>query len=165
MPHSDAASPATRALARAKVPHTLHAYGHDPANHHYGQEGVEQLGFSPDVMFKTLVVHLEGSGVRTPLAVAVVPVSRMLDLKAFASSMGAKKAALAEAADAERATGYIVGGISPLGQKKRLPTCVDASALDHDAMLVSGGRRGLSVELAPADLVRVTGAVTAAIAT
>lgn len=164
MPHSDAASPATKALARAKVKHTLHAYDHDPSNRHYGEEGVAQLGFSADVMFKTLVVHLEGSGVRTPLAVAVVPVSGMLDLKAFAAAMGAKKASMAEPDVAQRATGYIVGGISPLGQKKKLPTCVDSSALDHEVMLISGGRRGLSVELAPADLIRVIGATTAAIA-
>ncbi len=164
MPHSDAASPATRALARAKVKHTLHAYEHDPANHHYGEEGAAQLGFSPEVMFKTLVVKLEGSGVRNPLAIGVVPVSGMLDLKAIASAMGAKKATMADPADAQRATGYIVGGISPLGTKKRLPTCIDSSALSHDTMLVSGGRRGLSVELAPADLIRITGATTASIA-
>ncbi|AXE37430.1 Cys-tRNA(Pro) deacylase [Acidipropionibacterium virtanenii] len=164
MPHSDAASPATRALARAKVEHTLHAYEHDPTNHHYGEEGAARLGLPPEVMFKTLVVRLEGSGVPTPLAVGVVPVSGMLDLKAFAAAMGAKRATMADPADAQRATGYIVGGISPLGTRKRLPTCIDSSALDHDTMLVSGGRRGLSVELAPADLIRVIGASTAPIA-
>lgn len=164
MPHSDAASPATRALARAKVAHTLHSYDHDPENRHFGQEGAAKLGFDPDLMFKTLVVTLEGGGVRHLLAVAVVPVSHQLDLKAFAAAMGAKKAAMADPSLAERTSGYVVGGISPLGMRRALPTCIDSSALDHPTMLVSGGRRGLSVELAPADLVRVAGARTAAIA-
>lgn len=158
MPVSDSASPATRALARAGVHHVLHSYDHDPANHHFGDEGAAKLGFDPQVMLKTLVVELSPSG---RLAVGVVPVSRQLDLKAIASVMGAKKAALADPQQAERATGYVVGGISPLGQKRRLPICIDSDALTHPTVLVSGGRRGLSVELDPADLVAVTGARTA----
>ena len=146
MPASDSASAATKALAKAKIPHVLHSYDHDPSNHHFGDEGAAKLGFP--------------SG---KLAVAVVPVSRQLDLKAFASAVGAKKVAMADPAAAERATGYIVGGISPLGQKKRLPICIDESVLGQPRVLVSGGRRGLSVELSPSDLVTVTGAVTAKI--
>ncbi|MCQ8207698.1 aminoacyl-tRNA deacylase, partial [Cutibacterium acnes subsp. acnes] len=123
-------------------------------------EGAAKLGFDPSIMLKTLVVELVPSG---KLAVAVVPVSRQLDLKAFASAVGAKKVAMADPAAAERATGYIVGGISPLGQKKRLPICIDESVLGQPRVLVSGGRRGLSVELSPSNLVTVTGAVTAKI--
>lgn len=115
MPASDSASAATKALAKAKIPHVLHSYDHDPSNHHFGDEGAAKLGFDPSIMLKTLVVELVPSG---KLAVAVVPVSRQLDLKAFASAVGAKKVAMADPAAAERATGYIVGGISPLGQKK-----------------------------------------------
>ena len=132
----------------------------DRSNHHFGDEGAAKLGFDPSIMLKTLVVELVPSG---KLAVAVVPVSRQLDLKAFASAVGAKKVAMADPAAAERATGYIVGGISPLGQKKRLPICIDESVLGQPRVLVSGGRRGLSVELSPSDLVTVTGAVTAKI--
>ncbi|QQY15704.1 Cys-tRNA(Pro) deacylase [Cutibacterium avidum] len=161
MPASDSASPATKALAKAKVAHVLHSYDHDPSNHHFGDEGAAKLGFDPDIMLKTLIVELAPSG---KLAVAVVPVSGQLNLKAFASAMGAKKATMADPAASERATGYIVGGISPLGQKKRLPTCIDESVLGQPRVLVSGGRRGLSVELSPSDLVAVTGASTAKIA-
>ncbi|MES7146564.1 Cys-tRNA(Pro) deacylase [Cutibacterium acnes] len=160
MPASDSASAATKALAKAKIPHVLHSYDHDPSNHHFGDEGAAKLEFDPSIMLKTLVVELVPSG---KLAVAVVPVSRQLDLKAFASAVGAKKVAMADPAAAERATGYIVGGISPLGQKKRLPICIDESVLGQPRVLVSGGRRGLSVELSPSNLVTVTGAVTAKI--
>ena len=105
MPASDSASAATKALAKAKIPHVLHSYDHDPSNHHFGDEGAAKLGFDPSIMLKTLVVELVPSG---KLAVAVVPVSRQLDLKAFASAVGAKKVAMADPAAAERATGYIV---------------------------------------------------------
>ena len=135
MPASDSASAATKALAKAKIPHVLHSYDHDPSNHHFGDEGAAKLGFDPSIMLKTLVVELVPSG---KLAVAVVPVSRQLDLKAFASAVGAKKVAMADPAAAERATGYIVGGISPLGQKKRLPICIDESVLGQPRVLVSG---------------------------
>jgi Cys-tRNA(Pro)/Cys-tRNA(Cys) deacylase len=117
------------------------------------------LGVEPGRIFKTLLASCDDR-----LAVAVVPVSASLDLKAFASALGGKRAVMAEAADAERATGYVVGGISPLGQRKRLPTVVDASALSWESMYVSAGKRGLQVELAPADLVRLTSATTAEIA-
>ncbi len=130
-------------------------------NHHFGDEGVVKLGFDPSIMLKTLVVELAPSG---KLAVAVVPVSYQLDFKAFASAVGAKKVTMAAPETAERATGYIVGGISPSGQKKRLPICIDESVLEQPRVLVSGERRGLSVELSPSDLVTVTGAVTAKIA-
>jgi Cys-tRNA(Pro)/Cys-tRNA(Cys) deacylase len=154
-----AATPATAALATAGVEFTLHAYAHDPAAPSYGTEAAEALGTDPARVFKTLVAAVDGR-----LTVAVVPVSGSLDLKALAAAVGGKRAAMADPADAERATGYVRGGISPLGQRKRLPTVVDASADRHPAVCVSAGRRGLEVELAPADLVALTGAVTAPIA-
>ena len=136
----------------------MHAYEADDraragAGVAYGLEAAEALGVPPERVFKTLLAEVDGR-----LWVAVVPVTGQLDLKALAAAAGGKKAAMADAGDAERATGYVVGGISPLGQRKRLPTVVDASALDHATVHVSGGRRGLEVELAGADLVRLTGA-------
>ena len=119
-------------------------------------EAAQALGLAPAQVFKTLLADVDGA-----LAVAVVPVDRSLDLKALAAALGGKRAVMAEPADAERATGYVVGGISPLGQRRRLPTVVDVSALEWDTVLVSAGRRGLDVELAPGDLVRLTSAVTA----
>ena len=119
-------------------------------------EAAQALGLDPAQVFKTLLADVDGA-----LTVAVVPVDRSLDLKALAAAAGGKRAVMAEPAAAERATGYVVGGISPLGQRRRLPTVVDVSALDWDTVLVSAGRRGLDVELAPAELVRLTGAVTA----
>lgn len=154
-------TPAVLALQRAGVPHTVHPYevASDGSRHAYGLEAAAALGVSPERIFKTLLASCDDR-----LAVAVVPVSASLDLKAFASAVGAKRAVMAESADAERATGYVVGGISPLGQRKRLPTVVDASALGLATMYVSAGKRGLQVELAPADLVRLTDAKTADIA-
>lgn len=143
-----ARTPATEAAQRAGVPFTLHEYEHDPRARSFGDEAVEKLGWDAARVFKTLVVSVDGS-----LEVACVPVSAQLDLKALG-----KRAMLAAEAEAHRATGYVVGGTSPLGQRKRLPTHVDASALEHETILVNGGRRGLQLELAPADLVRVTGA-------
>ena len=119
-------------------------------------EAAQALGLDPAQVFKTLLADVDGA-----LTVAVVPVDRSLDLKALAAAAGGKRAVMAEPAAAEHATGYVVGGISPLGQRRRLPTVVDVSALDWDTVLVSAGRRGLDVELAPAELVRLTGAVTA----
>src|SRR5690242_111290 len=147
------ATPATQALIRAKVPFSVHGYDHDPAHPSYGAEAAEALGISPDRVFKTLVAEVDGA-----LTVGVVPVAGSLSLKALAAAVGGKRAAMADPAAAERATGYVRGGISPLGQRRRLPTVVDASALDHPTVYVSGGRRGLEIELAPADLVSLTGA-------
>jgi Cys-tRNA(Pro)/Cys-tRNA(Cys) deacylase len=157
---SSKGTPATAALAAAGVPFVLHPYAHDPSAASYGTEAAEALGIAPGKVFKTLMVEVEGR-----LAVGVVPVSGNLDLKAFAAALGAKKASMADPAAAERRTGYVLGGISPLGQRQSSPTVVDVSALDLGTMLVSGGKRGLDVELAPADLIRLTAAVTAAIGT
>jgi Cys-tRNA(Pro)/Cys-tRNA(Cys) deacylase len=151
---------ATIALERAKIPFTLHEYPHDPRASSYGMEASEALGIAPERMFKTLVAAVDGSA----LAVGVVPVHRQLDLKRLAAAVGGKKAAMAQVAAAERATGYVAGGISPVGQKKRLPVVVDASALELPTMFCSGGRRGLEIELAPADLIRAAGATVAEIA-
>jgi Cys-tRNA(Pro)/Cys-tRNA(Cys) deacylase len=148
-----------QALERAGVVHTLRPYEHDPRADSFGLEAAELLGVDPARVFKTLMADADGR-----LVVAVVPVSGMLDLKALARALGARKAAMADPAAAERATGYVVGGISPLGQKRAHPTVVDDSALGHPTILVSAGRRGLDVELAAADLVALTSASTAPIA-
>lgn len=152
-------TPAVVALTAAGVEFTVHAYTHDPAAASYGAEAAAALGVPAERVFKTLVAEVDGAP-----AVAVVPVDRTLDLKALASAAGGKRAAMAEPAAAERATGYVRGGISPLGQRHRLPTVVDTSALDHPTVFVSAGRRGLEVELSPADLVALTDAATGAIA-
>lgn len=146
------------ALTRAGVGFTVHPYEHDPAATSYGVEAATALDVEPGRVFKTLLARLDGR-----LVVAVVPVSGLLDLKALAAVGGGKRAEMADPADAERATGYLVGGISPLGGRKRLPTVVDSSALEHPTVFVSAGRRGLDVELAPADLVRLTAAAVAAV--
>jgi Cys-tRNA(Pro)/Cys-tRNA(Cys) deacylase len=156
-----AATPAVRTLDQAKATYSLHEYdsadgGH---GHGYGEAAVAALGADPAQVFKTLVAQVDGA-----LTVAVVPVSGQLDLKALAAAVGGRKAAMADPAAAERSTGYVRGGISPLGQRKALPTVVDASALSFPTVLVSAGRRGLQLELAPAELVRLTRARTAAIA-
>ncbi|MGN6242983.1 MAG: Cys-tRNA(Pro) deacylase [Motilibacteraceae bacterium] len=149
-------TPATVALTRAGVAFEVRAYEHDPSAPSYGLEAAQVLGVEPERVFKTLLADVDGR-----LVVAVVPVSGQLDLKALAAAVGGKKAAMADPTVAERTTGYVVGGISPVGQRKALPTVLDASALAHATILVSGGRRGLDLELAPADLVAVTGATTA----
>jgi Cys-tRNA(Pro)/Cys-tRNA(Cys) deacylase len=151
-------TPATATLAAAGVPFVLHPYTHDPSAASYGMEAAEALGIAPAKVFKTLMVDVEGR-----LAVGVVPVSGTLDLKAFAAALGVKKSAMADPAAAERRTGYVLGGISPLGQRQAAPTVIDSSALSQQTILVSGGRRGLDIELAPADLVRLTSAITAPI--
>jgi len=151
-------TPATVALTRAGVAFTLHPYDHDPRAESYGLEAAQALGVEPGRVFKTLMATLDGS-----LVVGIVPVSAQLDLKALARALGGSKAAMAEVAAAERATGYVAGGISPVGQKRTHPTVVDDSALAFGTVFVSGGRRGLDVELAPADLVALTSAVTAPI--
>jgi len=151
---------ATVALERARVAFTLHEYAHDPRHESYGLEASEALGVPPERVFKTLVAAVDGS-----LAVAVVPAARQLDLKALAAAVGGKKAVMAGVAAAERATGYVAGGISPVGQKRRLPIVVDSSALELTTMFCSAGRRGLEIEIAPADLVTASGATVAPIAT
>ena len=153
-----AGTPAITALAAAGVAYTVHTYNHDPGAATYGLEAASALGIDSARVFKTLVASVDGR-----LVVAVVPVAGSLDLKALAGAVGGKRAELADAALAERATGYVLGGISPLGQRKVLPTVVDASALDYPSVFVSGGRRGLEVELDPAELVRLTGAASAAV--
>jgi Cys-tRNA(Pro)/Cys-tRNA(Cys) deacylase len=151
-------TPATVALTRAGIPFTEHTYEHDPAAPSYGLEAAEVLGLDPARVFKTLLTSVDGR-----LVVGIVPVSGQLDLKAVAAAVGGKKATMADPAAAERATGYVVGGISPLGQKRAHPTVLDASAMAHDVVYVSGGRRGLDLGLSPTDLVRVTGATVALI--
>lgn len=146
------------ALESAGVPFTVHAYQHDPAAASYGGEAAAALGVDPSRVFKTLVAEVDGA-----LTVGVVPVAGQLDLKALAAAMGGKRAAMADPAAAERSSGYVRGGISPLGQRKALPTVLDTGALAHPTIYVSAGRRGLEVELAPADLLRLTGAVSALI--
>lgn len=151
-------TPATVVLTTAGTAFTVHAYDHDPAAPSYGEEAAEAMGVSPDRVFKTLVADVDGE-----LTVAVVPVAGSLDLKALASAVGGKRATMADPAAAERTTGYVRGGISPLGQRKRLRTVLDASARSHTTICVSAGRRGLEVELAAEDLAGLTGAVFAEI--
>ena len=154
-----AATPAVRVLEKARVAHTLHPYDPEhPADQGHGEAAVAALGADPHQVFKTLVARVDGT-----LTVAVVPVAGSLDLKALAAAVGGRKAAMAEPADAERATGYVLGGISPLGQKKALPTVVDDSALGFATVMVSAGKRGLQLELPPQDLVALTRARTAPI--
>jgi Cys-tRNA(Pro)/Cys-tRNA(Cys) deacylase len=151
-------TPATARLARDKIPHTLHPYDHDPRAEGYGEEAAAALGVDSRQMFKTLIASVDGR-----LACAVVPVAGRLDTKRFAAALDGKRAELAEPAAAARATGYVVGGISPIGQKSRLRMVVDASAAEFPTVYVSAGKRGLQVQIAPDDLVRVTGAVLAPI--
>lgn len=152
-------TPATVALLAANVWFVPHSYTHDPGTRHYGLEAANALGLEPERVFKTLLVEMDGR-----LAVAVVPVSGSLDLGALAAALGGKRIAMADPALAQRKTGYVLGGISPIGQKTALPTVVDETAELFDTVFVSGGRRGLDIELAPADLIAVTGAQLAAIA-
>lgn len=151
-------TPATVALTRAGVAFSEHHYTHDPGAASYGAEAAEVLGLDPARVLKTLFASVDGR-----LVVGIVPVAGQLDLKALAAAVGGKKAVMADPAAAERATGYVVGGISPVGQKRSHPTVLDESAMAFDEVYVSGGRRGLDLGLAPADLVRVTGATVAAI--
>lgn len=152
-----AKTPATALLDARKVAYRLHSYRHRDGEA-FGQEAATTLGQDPARVFKTLVAEVDGS-----LTVGVLPVAGTLDLKALASAVGGKRARMAQVRDAERATGYVAGGISPLGQKRRLPVVLDLSARGFDTVFCSGGRRGLEIELAPDDLVRLTGATVAAI--
>jgi Cys-tRNA(Pro)/Cys-tRNA(Cys) deacylase len=149
-----ARTPAIAAAEKAGVPYSLHEYAHEPGTESYALEAAEKLGVDPARLFKTLVVSIDGT-----LAVACVPAAAELDLKTLG-----KRAALADKAHAERVSGYVSGGISPLGQRRALPTHIDASALGHETILVSAGRRGLQIELDPRDLVRLTGARVHAVA-
>ena len=159
-----ASTPAVAACIAAGIPHSVHQFPH--SGDHFGDDAAHWLGehegVAPERIFKTLVIDLHGK--RTGLAVAVVPVTGRLNLKAAAKAFGASKAELADPAAAQRSSGYVVGGISPLGQKRPLPTVVDSGARNHSTIFVSGGRRGLDIELAPGDLATLTGATFADIA-
>ncbi|WP_405815724.1 Cys-tRNA(Pro) deacylase [Streptomyces sp. NBC_01390] len=152
-------TPATVALTAAGVTYTVHAYEHDPAHPSYGEEAAEAMGVSPERVFKTLVADVDGV-----LTVAVVPVAGQLDLKALATAVSGKRASMADPTLAERTTGYVRGGISPLGQRKKLRTVLDTSADTHTTICVSAGRRGLEIELSPKDLTTLTQALRAPIA-
>jgi Cys-tRNA(Pro)/Cys-tRNA(Cys) deacylase len=154
-----ASTPATVALKAAGIAFTEHAYDHDPANRNFGEEAATVLGLDPEQVFKTLMVDVDGH-----LTVAIVPVTGKLDLGALAAAVHGKRAAMADPAVAERKTGYLVGGISPIGQKTALPTVLDETAELFDTVFVSGGRRGFDIELAPSGLITITGATVAAIA-
>ncbi|OYX53922.1 MAG: aminoacyl-tRNA deacylase [Micrococcales bacterium 32-70-13] len=152
-------TPATVALTAAGIAFTAHTYAHDPATTNYGLEAATVLALDPDRVFKTLLADAEGR-----LVVGIVPVTGMLDLKSLAAAVGAKRAVMADPAVAERKTGYVVGGISPIGQKTALPTVLDETAALWETIYVSGGRRGFDIELAPDDLLRITGGKLADIA-
>jgi Cys-tRNA(Pro)/Cys-tRNA(Cys) deacylase len=150
---------ATELLSRLGITHSVHSYEHDPQRGSYGLEASAALGVEPERVFKTLIADVDEK-----LIVAVVPVAGSLDLKALAGAAGGKRARMADPAAAERATGYVAGGISPLGQRRRLPVVIDATALDFTTIFCSAGRRGLEIEIAPADLVRASEAAVALIA-
>ena len=141
-------TPAINYAKKHRIAFTIHKYKHDPAQESYGLEAAEKLGLNPDQVFKTLVTRLDTA----ELAVAILPVTRMLNLKSFARACGVKKAEMADKAVVEKITGYVLGGVSPLGQKKRLKTIVDRSAAGFTSIYVSAGRRGLEIELSPNDL-------------
>ncbi|NQX14423.1 Cys-tRNA(Pro) deacylase [Rathayibacter sp. VKM Ac-2857] len=152
-------TPATLALAAAGIAFVPREYRHDPGAASYGGEAAEALGVEPERVFKTLLVDVDGE-----LVVGIVPVTGSLGLKELAAAVGGKRAAMADPALAQRRTGYVLGGISPIGQKTRHRTVLDETAELYDTVLVSGGRRGFDIELAPADLVAATGAIVADIA-
>lgn len=163
MSRSSTGTLATALLTRLGVPFTAHSYEHDPRTASYGREAADLLapglGLAPERVLKTLVARVDDR-----LVVAVVSVTGTLDLKALATAASGKRARMAQVREAERATGYVIGGISPLGQRRVLPTYVDTAAMAHQTVLVSGGRRGLDLELSPDDLVAVAVAVTARLA-
>lgn len=157
---SAASTPATKALSEASVAYRVHTYEHDHRSESYGMEAVGALGVDAGRVFKTLVIELTGAG----LAVAVVPVACTLSLKSAAAALGASKAVMADPAKARRITGYVLGGISPLGQRRALPTVIDSSAPTWDTVYCSAGKRGSEIELAPTELIRLTDAVVTEIA-
>jgi Cys-tRNA(Pro)/Cys-tRNA(Cys) deacylase len=150
-------TPAINVVKKNKIVYKVHEYFHDSSSESYGLEAAEKLGVPEDRVFKTLVVSLDTN----ELAVGILPVSSMLSMKLIAKAAGAKKASMAAQSDVERSTGYVLGGVSPLGQKKRLKTVIDSSALTHSTIYVSAGRRGLEIELNPADLQRLVSGVLA----
>lgn len=152
-------TPATALLSKQKIAHKIHSYDHDPKHDSYGMEAAEALGVAAERVFKTLVAEVDGA-----LTVGVVPVTNQLDLKALAAAAGGKRAKMADPAAAQRATGYVLGGISPLGQRSRLPVIIDESVKQFETVFCSGGRRGLEIELAPDELIRLSRATVAPIA-
>ena len=152
-------TPAVNLVRRQKIEHVIHEYRHDASAESYGQEAAEKLGLSPERVFKTLVVKLDG----VDLAVGVIPVTSKLSMKLIAKAAGARKAVMADPQEVERSTGYVLGGVSPLGQKKQLNTFIDSSAKGFPSIYVSAGRRGLEIELAPEDLERLTDGVLTSI--
>ena len=145
-------TPAIKLAQQQKIAHQIHEYTHDPAAASYGLEAAEKMGVPPEWVFKTLVAEVDGK----QLVVAILPVNRQLSLKKLAKAVGAKKAVMADPAQVERTTGYVLGGVSPLGQKKRLTTCLDTSAANLEQIYVSAGKRGLEIQLVPKDLQRLT---------
>lgn len=152
-------TPAIKQPQKHKVPHTLHGYDHDQSAESYGLEAAQKLGLAPEQVFKTLVVRTNDN----TFVVGIVPVSNTLNLKAIASVVGSKKATMADKTQVQSMSGYVIGGVSPLGQKKRLKTVIDNSAFDHKTIYVSAGKRGLDVELSPADLKALCNATCATI--
>lgn len=147
-------TPAINLLRKRKIDHSIHEYLHDASSESFGLEAAEKLGINPQRVFKTLVVNLD----KGQMAVGIVPVSSMLNMKRMAKACGAKKATMASPVEVERATGYVLGGVSPVGQKKRLKTIIDDSATDFDTVFVSAGKRGMDIELKPGDLSRLLSA-------
>lgn len=161
MGKKSAGTPALEILTAAHVEFAIHSYDHE-ATDHFGDETVAVLGVSADRVFKTLIADISSTS-KPELVVGVVPVSGQMDLKALAAAVGAKRAEMADPAVAQRSSGYVVGGISPLGMRTKLRTVIDSSAMSHETVLCSGGRRGLQIEIAPAELVRLTSATLAEI--
>lgn len=152
-------TPGINLVKKAKITHKIHEYSHDESSESYGLEAAEKMGVAEDRVFKTLVVALDNND----LVVGILPVSSLLSMKLIAKALGAKKAVMADKADVERSTGYVLGGVSPLGQKKRLKTVIDSSAKNYSTIYVSAGRRGLEIELAPDDLIKLTSGLLAKI--
>jgi Cys-tRNA(Pro)/Cys-tRNA(Cys) deacylase len=145
-------TPAINAAKKHKITHKVHEYTHDESSQSYGQEAADKMGVPEERIFKTLVVSLDNK----QLAVGIIPVSSLLIMKLIAKALGSKKAVMADKSDVERSTGYVLGGVSPLGQKKRIKTVIDSSAKNHPTIYVSAGRRGLEIELSPQDLIKLT---------